>query len=454
MLYYNVNFQPFSSTALICIVTIIVLLIISALISGSEVAYFSLSPTEREKIKIGKDKYSALIKKNMENPEKLLATILVANNFVNIGIVILSTYINLLLFDFSNAPTFGFVFQVVIITFFLLLFGEIIPKLYANRYPIKIARIMSAPLYILMKIFNPFNILLIRSSSFITIKGKNISQGSLSLNELSQALEMTIGDEINDENKILEGIVTFGNKSAVEIMRSRVDVITLDIKDTFNNVVKIINKCNHSRIPVCSGSFDNIRGILYTKDILPHLHKDKNFKWQSIIRSPFYVPETKKIDDLLSEFQKNKVHLAIVVDEYGGCSGIVTMENILEEIVGNRIHESDKVDNYYTKINNNRYYFDGKILLNDFYRITACDPHVFDKYKGDAETLAGLILEIKSEMPYINEKFRCENFTFYIKSVDYRRIKKIRVEIDPVPLHKKNNDNKKTSKKNKENIIS
>jgi len=434
LLYCNINFQPFSSTALVCIIIIIVLLIISALISGSEVAYFSLSPTEKEKIKIGKDKYSALIKKNMENPEKLLATILVANNFVNIGIVILSTYINLLLFDFSNAPTLEFIFQVIIITFLLLLFGEIIPKLYANRYSIKMARIMSAPLYVLMKIFNPINVLLISSSSFITAKGKNVLKESLSLNELSQALEMTKEDEISDEKKMLEGIVTFGNKSAVEIMRSRVDVTTLDLKDSFDKVIRLINECNYSRIPVCSGSFDNIRGILYTKDILPHLHKDKNFRWQSIIRSPFYVPETKKIDDLLAEFQKNKVHLAIVVDEYGGCSGIVTMEDILEEIVGNRIDESDEIEHYSRKISNTRYYFDGKILLNDFYRITGCNPHVFDQYKGEAETLAGLILELKSEMPHINEKFRCENFTFYIESVDFRRIRKIKVEIDPVPM--------------------
>ncbi|MBK5203262.1 MAG: gliding motility-associated protein GldE [Prolixibacteraceae bacterium] len=418
---------------------LIILLAISALISGSEVAYFSLSPKEKEKIKIGKDKYSTLIKKNMKNPEKLLATILIANNFVNIGIIILSTYINFLLFDFSDAPTLEFIFQVIIITFLLLLFGEIIPKLYANRYSIKMARIMSTPLYIILKILNPINVLLIRSSSFITVKGNKVSQESLSVNELSQALKMTEGDEISDEKKILEGIVTLGNKSAVEIMKSRVDIITLDLKDSFDKVVKTINECNYSRIPVCMGSFDNIKGILYTKDILPHLNKDKNFRWQSITRLPFYVPETKKIDDLLSEFQKNKVHLAIVVDEYGGCSGIVTMEDILEEIVGNRIDETDEGETYSRKIDNNKYYFEGKTLLNDFYRITACDPHVFDNYKGDAETLAGLLLEMKGEMPHINDKFKCENFTFYIEAVDYRRIKKIKVEIDLNPLLLKKN---------------
>ena len=434
LLSYNIYFKTFSSAAIVCIVTLIILLIISALISGSEVAYFSLSPTEKEKIKSGKDKYSTLIKKNMENPEKLLATILVANNFVNIGIVILSTYINLLLFDFSNSPTLEFIFQVIIITFLLLLFGEIIPKLYANRYSIKMAKIMSTPLYILLKILNPINVLLIRSSSFIKVKNNKVSQESLSVNELSQALEMTKSDEISDDKKILEGIVTFGNKSAVEIMRSRVDVITLDLKDSFDKVVKTINECNYSRIPVCMGSFDNIRGILYTKDILPYLNKDKNFKWQSITRSPFYVPETKKIDDLLSEFQKNKVHLAIVVDEYGGCSGIVTMEDILEEIVGNRIDDDDDDETYARKIDKNKYYFEGKTLLNDFYRITGTDPHVFDKYKGDAETLAGLILEMKGEIPQINDKIICENFTFYIESVDYRRIKKIKVVIDPNSL--------------------
>ena len=400
----------------------------SALISGSEVAYFSLSPKDRQRLKSKKEKYMHIILHNLEYPEKLLATILVANNFVNVGIVILSAYTTNMLIDFSEAQTIGFLFQVVVITFFLLLFGEIIPKVYATRYSMRVARLMAVPLYILEKIFRPLNALLIYSTSFVNKKMQTHTQ-NISVDELSQALEMTSDHELSEDKDILEGIVKFGNKNAVEIMRSRMDVVALEIKDSFHKVINLINESGYSRIPVYSGSFDNIRGILYIKDLLPHTQNRENFRWQSIIRPPFYVPETKKIDDLLEEFQKNKVHMAIVVDEYGGCSGIVTMEDILEEIVGDIVDEFDEDEHYFTQVDENKYLFDGKTLLNDFYKVTGCDEHIFDEYKGDADSLAGLILELKGEIPAMNEKINCKNFVFSIESVDNRRIKKIKVEI-------------------------
>lgn len=425
---WDIHFYPITTAVILSLVLVILLLLSSALISGSEVAYFSLSPQDHEKLKSTKRKQDITILQNLENPEKLLATILVANNFVNVGIVILSAYTTQKLFDFSTAPTIGFIFQVVIITFILLLFGEIIPKVYATSHCLRFARLMAIPLKILERIFSPINSILIHSTSFVNKRFQKQSQ-NISVDELSQALELTLEHEHAEDKEILEGIVKFGNKNVVEIMRSRVDVEALEMKDSYSKVINLINESGYSRIPVYSGSFDNIKGILYIKDLLPHIHKKENFKWQTIIRPPFYVPETKKIDDLLEEFQKNKVHMAIVVDEYGGSSGIVTLEDVLEEIVGEISDEFDEEENYFTKVTANKYLFDGKILLHDFYKITGTNDHVFDEYKGDADTLAGLILELKGEIPLPHEKLECENFVFSIESVDNRRIKKIEVEI-------------------------
>ena len=427
-LSWDVYFHPLTGSAVISLFLIALLLISSALISGSEVAYFSISPKDRQMLNNQKEKNSHFILHNLENPEKLLATILVANNFVNVGIVILSSYATDMLVDFSNAPTVGFVFQIIVITFFLLLFGEVIPKVYATRHSLRVARIMALPLNVLERIFSPINAILIYSTSFVNRKIQKHSQ-NISVDELSQALELTDDHEISEDKDILEGIVKFGNKNAVEIMRPRVDVEAIDIKESLDKLINLINDSGYSRIPVYSESFDNIRGILYIKDLLPYTHNRENFHWQSIIRPPFYVPETKKIDDLLEEFQKNKVHMAIVVDEYGGSSGIVTLEDILEEIVGEIADEFDEDENYFTKIAENKYLFDGKILLSDFYKIIGVNDHIFDDYKGEADTLAGLILELKGEIPALNEKISCLNFIFSIDSVDNRRIKKIKVEI-------------------------
>lgn len=425
---WDIHFYPFSTGVAISILVVVLLLIFSALISGSEVAYFSLGPADRDHLEKNKSRRNIFALKNLEYPERLLATILVANNFVNVGIVILSTYITSNIVDFSNATTLGFIIQVVVITFFLLLFGEIIPKVYASRFSLKVAVFMSFPLVILEKLFHPLNTLLIFSTSFVNRKMQKHKQ-NISIDELSQALEMTADHEISEDKEILEGIVKFGNKSVVEIMHPRVDVVALDVKVNIERVISVINDSGYSRIPVYSGTFDNIRGILYIKDLLPHIYKGANFKWQSIIRPPFYVPETKKIDDLLEDFQKNKVHMAIVVDEYGGTAGIVTLEDILEEIIGDITDEFDEEESFFTKISDNKYLFDGKILLNDFYKIVDCEDDIFDDVKGEADTLAGLILELKGEFPKRFDKINCKFFVFSIEAVDNRRIKQIKVEI-------------------------
>ncbi len=397
------------------------------MISGSEVAYFSLSAAEKQKLK-KPGRTNQRVLENLDNPEKLLATILVTNNFVNVGIIILTAYVSNGLISFTDAPILEFTFQVVLITFFLLLFGEIIPKVYATHSALRFSKTMALPLQTLEKLFRPINSILIFSTGFVN-KRMQKHRKNISIDEISQALELTSDYELSDEKDILEGIVKFGNKNVSEIMKSRVDVVALDIKTQFDEVINTINDSGYSRIPVYIDSFDNVSGILYIKDILPHYHKTKAFKWQTLIRPPFYVPDTKKISSLLEEFQKSKIHLAIVVDEYGGTSGIVTLEDILEEIVGDITDEFDEEENFFTKINDKTFLFDAKVLLGDFYRITNCDDTIFDDVKGDADTLAGLILELKGEIPKINEEIKCKQFVFTIKEVDNRRIKEIKVTI-------------------------
>ena len=427
-IFWNIQFHPFTTSTVFSIVIIAVLLVCSALISGSEVAYFSLSPSEKHKIAGRSLKRNSYILKNLEHPEQLLATILVANNFVNVGIVILSSFTVESLIDFTNEPILGFIVQVLVISFMILLVGEIIPKIYSTNHALKFARFISIPLYYLIKLLKPINSLLIFSTSFINTRIKEYSQ-QISVDELSQALELTSQTELRDDKEILKGIVKFGNKSVVEIMRSRVDVVSADLDFSFSKIMSIITETGFSRIPVYSESFDNIKGILYIKDLLPHAHKGVNFRWQSIIRPPFYVPETKKIDDLLEDFQKNKVHMAIVVDEYGGTSGIVTLEDVLEEIVGEITDEFDEEEKFYTKLADNKYLFDGKTLLNDFYKVTGADDSIFEDVKGEADTLAGLILELKGEIPVKNDTIICKNYVLSIEAVDNRRIKQIKVEI-------------------------
>lgn len=425
---WNIQFHPFTVGIGISLIIVFILIILSALFSASEVAYFSINASDKHKLDRKSAKKKIHFRRNLESPEQLLATILVANNFVKVGIVILSSFIFNYLVDFSAVPNWGFVIQVVIISIIILLFSEILPKVYTTHHAVKFARFIAFPLYYLIKVLRPVNSIFIHSTSFINNRIRAYNQ-HISVDELSQALELTSQNELKEDKEILKGIVKFGNKNVAEIMRSRVDVVSADFNDNYSKILNLITETGFSRIPVYSESFDHIKGILYIKDLLPHVHKGPNFRWQSIIRPPFYVPETKKIDDLLEEFQKNKVHMAVVVDEYGGTSGIVTLEDVLEEIVGEITDEFDEEEKYFTKISENKFLFDGKILLNDFYKVTGAEDSVFDDVKGEADTLAGLILELKGEIPLKNDTISCKNFVFSIEAVDNRRIKQIKVEI-------------------------
>ncbi|MBL7971453.1 MAG: gliding motility-associated protein GldE [Prolixibacteraceae bacterium] len=426
--YLGLQFHPFTTGIAISLLIILFLLVLSALISASEAAFFSLGPSEKHKIAGKSTKKNSYIIKNLESPEQLLATFLVANNFINISIVILLSFTINSLVDFSGIPVLGFIVQVLMAALIILLFGEIIPKIYSTHHALKFARFIAIPLHYLIRLLKPINSVFIYSTSFVNNRIHAYNK-QISVDELSQALELTSQTELKDDSEILKGIVKFGNKSVVEIMRSRVDVVSADIDFSLSKIMSLITETGFSRIPVYSESFDNIKGILYIKDLLPHVLKETSFRWQSIIRPPFYVPETKKIDDLLEEFQKNKVHMAIVVDEYGGTSGIVTLEDVLEEIVGEITDEFDEEEKFYTKISENKYLFDGKTMLNDFYKVTGSDDTVFDDVKGEADTLAGLILELKGEIPAKNDTITCKNYVFIIEAVDNRRIKQIKVEI-------------------------
>lgn len=410
------------------ITILILLLFCSALVSGSEVAFFSLSPKEIEKLKSMKQKKAEEALELIESPEKLLSTILVANNVVNIAIVLLSAFLSSKLFDFSSDPVIGFIIQAVGITFILLFFGEVMPKVYATRNHLSLALFMAYPLKTLEKIFSPLTSFLIFSTSFVKKRTK-ARQSHLSMNDLSDALELA-SENIDEDEKILKGIVNFGNINVSAIMCPRIDVTAVDIRDGFRKIVSTIIESGFSRIPAYSGSFDSVKGILYAKDVLPFTGNPDSFKWQTLLRPPYFVPETKKINELLKEFQMKKIHMAIVVDEFGGSSGIITLEDILEEIVGEITDESDEDDSLYRKIDEQTYIFEGKTLLNDFYKIIGTEDDPFEDVRGESETLAGLILEMTGEIPKNNQTIRYRNFLFRVESADKRRIKEIRVEIE------------------------
>jgi gliding motility-associated protein GldE len=422
----GINIPDFK--VVIGILVIIILLIGSALMSASEVAFFSLGPEDLENLKINRDKKSKTVLKLYSNPEKLLSTVLVANNTVNIAIVLLAAFISLRMFDFSSEPILGFIINVVIITFLLLFFGEVMPKVYASRNHIKMALFMAYPLTLLEKVFKPVTSLLIFSSSFMK-KRTGTRRSNISMDDLSDALELTSEDFTEDE-KILKGIVNFGNINVSAIMCSRTDVTAIDIKYGFDKIVPIIINSGFSRIPVYSGSFDSVKGILYAKDVLPYTNNPGSFKWQALLRPPYFVPETKKINDLLKEFQTKKIHMAVVIDEYGGTSGIVTLEDILEEIVGEITDESDEDQLLFRKLDEKTYIFEAKILLNDFCKVLNINEELFEEVRGESETLAGLILELTGEIPQKDQVIKYGDFIFRIESADRRRIKEIRVEIN------------------------
>ena len=409
-------------------IILIGLLVGSALMSGSEVAYFSLKPDDIEKFKNDKNKRSQTVLRLYKMPERLLSTILVANNTINIAIVLLAVFLSSKIFDFSSDPVLGFIAEAVVITFLLLFFGEIMPKVYAAKNNVSMALFMAFQLVILEKIFRPVTSLLTLSSSFVK-KRTGTHRSNISMDDLSDALELT-SDELDEDEKILKGIVNFGNINVSAIMCPRIDVTAVDIQSGFSKIIPVIISSGFSRIPVYSESFDNVRGILYAKDVLPYMNNPDNFKWQSLLRLPYFVPETKKIIDLLKEFQIKKIHMAVVIDEYGGTSGIITLEDILEEIVGEITDESDEDQVMYKKLDEKTYLFEGKILLNDFYKILGLEDDPFEDVRGESETLAGLILELTGEIPRKEQIIKFNNFTFRIESADRRRIKEIRVEIN------------------------
>ena len=387
---------------------------------------FSLSPNDLEELGEEKNERDCSVLRLREESERTLATILITNNLVNVTIIMLCNYVFDHLIDFGNAYWLQFLCITVILTFVLLLFGEIMPKVYCSQNPLRFCRLTVNGILFCRKLFYPLATVLIRSG-VLAEKVVQKESHSLSVDELEQALELTDTNDIKDEKNLLEGIVRFGDETAKEIMTSRQDVVDLDFKSTFPDVLKCIIENNYSRIPVYQDSIDNIRGVLYIKDLLPHLNKPAVFRWQSLIRPPYFVPETKKIDDLLREFQENKVHIAIVVDEFGGTSGIVTLEDILEEIVGEINDEFDEEEKSFVRVNSNTYIFEGKTLQGDFCRTLNVDDDIFSDIEGDADTLAGLVLEIKGEFPKLHERIDYKDFTFEVMEMDERRISKIKV---------------------------
>ena len=428
----DVVLQQPTTGVIIAAILAAVLLLMSAFASGSEIAFFSLSPSDVAELEDGKFGADKKIQNLRDDSERTLATILIANNFVNVTIIMLLNYVIAGVISFGErALLLQFLFTTVILTFLLLLFGEIMPKVYARQDPLKFCRRCVGGIMFARKLFWPIENILLKSGMMaekIIQKENHV----LSVDDLEQALELTDKNDIKDEQNMLKGIIRFGDETAKEVMTSRQNIIDLDIRSNYADVLKCIEDNNYSRIPVYQDNTDNIRGILYIKDLLPHLTKSYNFRWQSLIRPPYFVPETKKIDDLLREFQENKVHIAIVVDEFGGTSGIVTLEDILEEIVGEINDEYDEEEKFYSKLNYNTFIFEGKTLLTDLCRILNVDDEEFEEVEGDADTLAGLLLEIKGDFPSIHEKIDYKNYTFEVMNVEERRISKIKVTVHPV----------------------
>ena len=417
--------MPLTSGAIIGILVVLVLLFCSAMISGSEVAFFSMGPQHINDLKEHPSRKEALVLKLLDKPERLLANILITNNFINVGIVIIASFVTGTIFNFEDSPLLGFVIKVVVITFLLLLFGEIMPKVYANRFAPQFARRMAIPLVILDRVFQPLIFILIRSTGLVNRRMAKKVQ-NISMEDLSEALDLAT-DVVENEKEMLEGIVRFSNLEVAEIMKPRTDVVAVDINTDLSTLTKVIIDSGFSRIPIYEETSDHLKGILYVKDLLPHIKQQNKFNWPKLIREPFFVPVTKKINDLLQEFQEKKIHMAIVVDEYGGTEGIVTMEDILEEVVGEITDESDEAEVFYRRIDAFTFAFDGKTLLNDFYKVTEVEDELFDEVKGDAETVAGLLLELKGGFPLVNDVLICKGIEFTVLAMDNRRIKEVKV---------------------------
>lgn len=403
-----------------------ILLVCSGLASASEIAFFSITPQHLAEISEERRSCDTRILQLREHSDRVLATILILNNLVNVGVIMLLNYFFMDWLHFGQgAEWLEFLLLTVLLTFLLLLFGEIMPKIYSTQHTLSFARFAAPLLFVIQKIFYPISSMLMLSKAF-TDRLVSYETESLTVDDLEKAMELTNKKDIAEESQMLQGIIRFGGEMAREIMTPRVDIVDLDMDTSFQDVIKCVVENNYSRIPVYKGSSDNIQGVLYIKDLLPHLQKTA-FRWQSLIRPPYFVPETKMIDDLLRDFQQNKVHIAIVVDEFGGTSGIVTMEDIIEEIIGEIDDEYDDDEKTYQRLNQNTYVFQAKTLLTDFYRIMKLDDDFFDEIEGDADTLAGLLLELKGEFPALRERLTYRNFTFEVMEMDERRIVSIKV---------------------------
>lgn len=422
-------FEFIDTSLLLGILGILVLLFFSALISGTEVALFSLSQKDIDEATQQNQSTGNLIEELLKKPKKLLATLLIANNFINIAIVIIFSFIKEALFGSIALDWLRFMVEVGVVTFLILLFGEVLPKIYANRNNIKFSEMIAKPISMLNYLLTPISMPM-RSIIIYFEKKLSKQKSYISVNQLSQALELTSSDDTSDEEqKILEGIVSFGNTDTSQVMSPRIDLFALEIEEKFNEVINKILEKGYSRIPVYKDNIDQIEGVLYVKDLLPHLDKTE-FDWPALLREPFFVPENKKLDNLLKDFQGMKNHLAIVVDEYGGTSGVITLEDIIEEIVGDISDEFDDENINYSQIDDRNFLFEGKISLKDFYRIVEVDDDLFESKKGEAETLAGFILEIIGTFPKKGQKINFDKCLFTIEAVDKKRVKQIKVTLD------------------------
>ena len=418
-----------SPEAVVALVVAVFLLFCSGFASGSELAFFSLTRTELDELSESKSVKDKRILEMLGNPERLLATILIINDFVNVGIVMLLNFFFMSVLEFKvGGEWLEFLLLTVVLTFLLLLFGEVMPKLYSKNNTLTFARFSSNKFYYLTKMLLPFSTFLVRSTTF-TQRLVSKKNHLLSVDELEQALELTDNNEIAGQKKMLEGIIRFGDEAVKDIMTSRLDMVVLDIRAPYSEVLKCAAENAYSRIPVYGKTQDDIRGVLYIKDLIPHLNKGANFRWQSLLRQPYFVPETRKIDDLLCDFQTVKVHMAIVVDEFGGVSGLITLEDIIEEIVGEINDEFDEPEASYEQLDENVYLFDGKTMLSDFYKIASLDSDGFEEAAGGADTLAGLLLEVKGEFPRLHEKIVCNEVVFEVVEKNKHRIVKIKATL-------------------------
>ncbi|MDA7836052.1 gliding motility-associated protein GldE [Salibacteraceae bacterium] len=423
---------PWNFNVLIGIFIMLILLLLSALISGSEVVYYSLSPQDKKTLEEDTSKSSQRVLELLKKPKTLLATILIGNNLVNVAIIILSSLLMKMLFNFEGSELLGFIIQVVAVTLIILMVGEISPKVYATKNAMRLALIMGSALTFMSKLFYPLARVLVVGTRKIDQRAKeqNDSGNFITADELTHALELTTDNTTGaDEKRILSGIVKFGSTEVRQVMTPRIDVICFDTKTTYKQLQTEIVEHGFSRIPIFEDSFDNVVGILYVKDLLNHLHAPDDFDWKPLLRNPSFVTENKKLDDLLREFQDDKNHMAVVVDEYGGSSGVISLEDIIEEIVGEISDEFDDEELIYTKIDENNYVFEGKAALIDVYRVLDITGEKFEAAKGDSDSLAGFILELTGKIPQKNERIRFEHYLFTIEAADKRRVKRVKVTI-------------------------